>query len=172
MTSALEKHSFFAAPALEEKEAAETTEHLTTFFVAGEEYGMDVRLVEEIIRITKITEVPRAPEFIKGVINLRGRIVPVMDLKQRLGLGQVAVSRQARIVVTNAGDRLTGLLVDGASRVLKVLCSSIEAAPEEIVEIESNYIRGVAKLEARLIILLDIHRILSDNLREGQAALA
>src|SRR6185295_15638829 len=81
--------SFFATPMREERKAAEATEHLATFFLSTEEYGVDVRLVQEIIRVTEITQVPRAPEFIKGVINLRGRIIPVVDLKRKLGLGDV-----------------------------------------------------------------------------------
>ncbi|HET7293258.1 MAG TPA: chemotaxis protein CheW [Vicinamibacteria bacterium] len=152
--------SFFAAPAREEKTAVEAQEHLVTFFLSGEEYGVDVRLVQEIIRVVEITQVPRAPDFIKGVINLRGRIIPVIDLKRKLGLGEVALERQTRVVVIRLRDRLVGLLVDGASQVLKVPVSTIEAAPEEVVEIDANYIRGVAKLEKRLIILVDLPKIL------------
>jgi purine-binding chemotaxis protein CheW len=161
--------SFFAAPAREEKKAAEATEHLATFFLSGEEYGVDVRLVQEIIRVTEITQVPRAPEFIKGVINLRGRIIPVIDLKKKLGLGEVEILRQSRVVVIRVRDRLVGLLVDGASQVLKVPVSTIEAAPEEVIEIDANYIRGVAKLEKRLIILVDLQKILGMELREAAA---
>jgi purine-binding chemotaxis protein CheW len=161
--------SFFAAPAREERKAVEATEHLVTFFLAQEEYGVDVRLVQEIIRVTDITQVPRAPEFIKGVINLRGRIIPVVDLKRRLNLGEVEPTRLARIVVVKVRDRLTGLLVDGASQVLRVPVSAIEAAPEEVVEIDANYIRGVAKLEKRLIILVDLQKILAPEVREGAA---
>ena len=83
-------------PTREERKAAEATEHLATFFLAGEEYGVDVRLVQEIIRVSEITQVPRAPEFIKGVINLRGRIIPVVDLKRKLGLGEVEPSARRR----------------------------------------------------------------------------
>ena len=161
--------SFFATPAREERKAAEASEHLVTFFLAREEYGVDVRLVQEIIRVSAITQVPRAPAFIKGVINLRGRIIPVIDLKHRLGLGEVEPGRQARVVVIHARDRLIGLLVDGASQVLKVPVSTIEAAPEEVTEIDSNYIRGVAKLETRLIILVDLMKILGFELREAGA---
>ena len=124
--------SFFAAPQRDLAKAVEATEHLATFFLADEEYGVDVRVVQEIIRVADITQVPRAPDFIKGVINLRGRIIPVVDLKRKLGLGDVDVSRQARIVVVKLRDRLIGLLVDGASQVLKVPVASIEAAPEEV----------------------------------------
>ena len=159
--------SFFAAPAREEKKAVEATEHLVTFYLEREEYGVDVRLVQEVIRLPEITQVPRAPESIKGVINLRGRIIPVVDLKKKLGLGELLASRQARIVVVKVRERLMGLLVDGASQVLRVPVSSIEPAPEEVVEIDANYIRGVAKLPARLIILLDLQKVLGFELKEG-----
>jgi purine-binding chemotaxis protein CheW len=160
--------SFFSAPVREERKAVEATEHLATFFLGDEEYGVDVRVVQEIIRVTEITQVPRAPEFVKGVINLRGRIIPVVDLKRKLGLGDVVPGRQSRVVVVKLRERLVGLLVDGASQVLKVLVSSIEAAPEELTEaaIEQSAIRGVAKLEKRLIILIDLARILAMELRE------
>jgi len=160
----------FGAPVREERKAVEATEHLATFFLSGEEYGIDVRLVQEIIRVSEITQVPRAPAFIKGVINLRGRIIPVIDLKQKLGLGEVSeAARQSRIVVVKVRDRLVGLLVDGASQVLKVPVASVEAAPEEVVEIDANYLRGVAKLENRLIILMDLTKVLALELREGGA---
>jgi purine-binding chemotaxis protein CheW len=158
--------SFFAAPVREERKAAEATEHLATFFLGREEYGVDVRLVQEIIRVSEITQVPRAPEFIKGVINLRGRIIPVVDLKRKLRLGDVEVVRQSRIVVVKIKERLIGLLVDGASQVLKVPVSTIEAAPDEVTEIDASAIRGVAKLTGRLIILMDLNKTLSLELRE------
>jgi purine-binding chemotaxis protein CheW len=161
--------SFFSAPAREEKKVAEATEHLVTFFLSDEEYAIDVRLVQEIIRVTEVTQVPRAPEFIKGVINLRGRIIPVIDLKRKLGLGEVEIGRQTRVVVVRLRERLIGLLVDGASQVLKVPVSTIEPAPEEVAEIDANYIRGVAKLAERLIILVDLPKILGAELREAQA---
>jgi purine-binding chemotaxis protein CheW len=162
--------SFFASPVREERKAAEATEHLATFYLSREEYGVDVRLVQEIIRLSEITPVPRAPESIKGVINLRGRIIPVIDLKRKLGLGDVDPGRRARIVVVKLRERLVGLLVDAASQVLKVPVSSIEAAPDAVLEIDGDYIRGVAKLPDRLIILMDLQKILSLELREGGAA--
>jgi purine-binding chemotaxis protein CheW len=152
----------------EERKAVEATEHLATFFLSGEEYGVDVRLVQEIIRVSEITPVPRAPGFIKGVINLRGRVIPVVDLKRKLALGEVSeAARQSRIVVVKVRERLVGLLVDGASQVLRVPVASVEAAPEEVVEIDANYLRGVAKLENRLIMLLDLTKVLSLELREA-----
>jgi purine-binding chemotaxis protein CheW len=161
--------SFFAAPAQEQRAAAEATEHLATFFLEGEEYGVDVRQVQEIRRLSEITTVPRAPGYIRGVINLRGRILPVLDLKRKLGLGEVEAGRATRIVVVRVGERLLGLLVDGASQVLKVAVSRIEPPPEEVVERGGDYIRGVAKLDDRLIILVDLERLLAHELRAAGA---
>jgi purine-binding chemotaxis protein CheW len=157
--------ALFGAPVRDDRKAApELTEHLVTFYLADEEYALDVRVVQEIIRLTETTHVPRAPGFIKGVINLRGRIIPVIDLKRKLELGEVEPSRLARIVVVKLRDRLIGLLVDGASQVLKIPVSAIDAAPEEIMDVNITYIRGVAKLDTRLIILLDLYKILAMEL--------
>jgi purine-binding chemotaxis protein CheW len=165
--------SFFAAPVQEQRAAAEAAEHLATFFLDREEYGVDVRQVQEIRRVSEITAVPRAPEFVRGVVNLRGRILPVLDLKRKLALGEVALARATRIVVVRVRERLLGLLVDGASQVLKVEVSRIEPPPEEVVEKGGDYIRGVAKLEDRLIILVDLERLLAHELRSaGEPAAA
>jgi len=162
--------SFFAAPAQEQRAATEDTEHLATFVLDKEEYGVDVRQVQEIRRVGEITAVPRAPEFVRGVINLRGRILPVLDLKRKLNLGEVGVDRAARIVVVRTQGRMLGLLVDGASQVLKVPVSRVEPPPEEVVERGGDYIRAVAKLDDRLIILIDLERILAQELREAPVA--
>jgi purine-binding chemotaxis protein CheW len=162
--------SFFAAPVQEHRAAAEATEHLATFFLDREEYGVDVRQVQEIRRMSEITGVPRAPDFIRGVINLRGRILPVLDLKRKLGLGDVEAGRATRIVVVRVKERLLGLLVDGASQVLRVELSRIEPPPAEVVEKGGDYIRGVAKLEDRLVILVDLERLLAHELKSAGAA--
>jgi purine-binding chemotaxis protein CheW len=164
--------SFFAAPARDQRTVAEAMEHLATFFLDREEYGVDVRQVQEIRRLSEITTVPRAPEFIRGVINLRGRILPVLDLKRKLGLGEVEAQRATRIVVVRIGERLLGLLVDGASQVLKVPVSRIEPPPEEVQEKGGDYIRGVAKLDDRLIIVVDLGRLLAHELRTAGAPAA
>jgi purine-binding chemotaxis protein CheW len=157
--------ALFGASAREDRKAApEMTEHLVTFYLSEEEYALDVRVVQEIIRLTETTHVPRAPEFIRGVINLRGRIIPVVDLKRKLALGEITESRLARIVVVKLRDRLIGLLVDGASQVLKIPASAIDAAPEEILDVNISFIRGVAKMDRRLIILLDLYKILAIEL--------
>ncbi len=170
-SSRTHQFTFFAAPEREAREQVEATEHLVTFFIGAEEYGVDVHLVQEIIRVPLVTAVPRAPAFVKGVVNLRGRIIPVIDFKAKLGLGPVdATRRGARILVVRLKGRLLGLLVDGASQVFKVPVSLIEAAPEEVVEIDSSFIRGVAKLERRLVILVDLLAVLLPELRAAEAA--
>jgi len=161
--------SFFTSAAQREEKVVEASEHLATFYLDNEEYGVDVKLVQEIIRIPDVTQVPRAPEFIRGVINLRGRIIPVVDLKRKLGLGRFEPSRQARIVVVRLRDRLVGILVDAASQVLKIPVAAIEAAPEETIEIDASAVRGVAKLSDRLIILLELAKVLAIELRESAA---
>jgi purine-binding chemotaxis protein CheW len=162
--------SFFSVPAQEERKATETMEHLATFVLDREEYAVDVHVVQEIRRVTEITAVPRAPEFIRGVINLRGRILPVVDLKRKLRMGQVEIGKTSRIMVVRLRERLLGLLVDGAQQVLKVPLSRIEPPPEEVLAGGGDYIRGVAKLEDRLVILVDLLRILAQELREGPAS--
>jgi len=157
--------AFFAAPIQEQRAAAEATEHLATFFLQREEYGVDVRQVQEIRRMSEITGVPRAPDFIRGVINLRGRILPVLDLRRKLGLGEVEPGRATRIVVVRVKERLLGLMVDGASQVLKVEVSRIEPPPPEVLEKGGDYIRGVAKLDDRLVILVDLERLLAHELK-------
>jgi purine-binding chemotaxis protein CheW len=164
--TAAQSLSFFSAPVQEERAAAEAVEHLATFNLDREEYGVEVRLVQEIRRVSEITVVPRAPPFVRGVINLRGRILPVVDLKKKLGLGEVEIQKASRIVVVRLRERLLGLLVDGASQVLKVPMSRIEPPPDEVVNKGGDTIRGVAKLEGRLVILLDLNRVLAQELKE------
>jgi purine-binding chemotaxis protein CheW len=153
--------SSFSAPVAEQTEEVETTEDVACFFLDREEYGVDVRQVQEIRRVAEITAVPRAPASVRGVINLRGRVLPVIDLKRKLGRGEVEGGSRARIVVVRTKERLVGLLVDGATRVLKVRASSVEPAPAEVADQAADYIRGVAKLDDRLVILVDIERLLA-----------
>ncbi len=161
--------SFFAAPMHEQRAVAEPMEHIVTFFLDREEYGVNVKQVQEIRRVGEVTPVPRAPEFVRGVINLRGRILPVVDLRAKLGMGEVAASPAARILVVRIKDRALGLLADRASQVLKVLVSRIEPPPEEVVDRGGDYIRGLAKLDDRLIILVDLEKLLAHELRGGAA---
>lgn len=162
----MDRITFFALPSAEEQAPPPApAEHLATFHLGREEYGVEVRLVQEIIRVPSITQVPRAPERLRGVVNLRGRVIPVFDLKRTLGLGEVELARASRIVVVRLRDRLLGLLVDAASQVLRVPLSAIAPAPEEAGTPEVAGVRGVARLPDRLIILLDLHKALATELR-------
>ena len=133
--------------------------HLVTFNL-GEEYGVQIRQVQEIVRVEGITRVPNSPSYMEGVINLRGRVLPVLNLRKRLKLAGADIGREARIVVTEVGDKVIGLLVDAVSQVIKVASEAVESTPEEVLEVDTDYITGVAKVRERLIILLDLERLL------------
>lgn len=136
-------------------------EQLVVFELANEVYGVDISRVQEIIRMTTITRLPRAPEFVEGVINLRGKVIPVVDLKKRFGLQESDRTKASRIVVVDVGDHTIGMVVDAVSEVLRVPTSAVEPPSPVVTTIESDYIRGIAKLEGRLIILLDLDKVLS-----------
>ncbi len=133
--------------------------HLVTFNL-GEEYGVPMTQVHEIIRVGSITKVPNAPTHIEGVINLRGRVLPVLNLRKRLKLPCKDTGKEARIIVTEVNDKLIGLLVDSVSHVIKVPAEFVENTPEEILEVDTDYITGVGKLDDRLVILLDLEKLL------------
>jgi len=133
--------------------------HLVTFNL-GEEYGVPISQVQEIVRVGGITMVPNSPVFMEGVINLRGRVLPVLNLRKRLGLSEKEISSASRIVVTEIGNKVIGLLVDAVSHVIKIPPENVEPAPEEVLEIDTDYITGVGKLHDRMIILLDLEKLL------------
>lgn len=133
--------------------------HLVTFNL-GEEYGVPISQVQEIVRVGGITMVPNSPSYMEGVINLRGRVLPVLNLRKRLALPENAMSSASRIVVTEVGDKVIGLLVDAVSHVIKIPAASVDPAPEEVLEVDTDYITGVGKLEDRMVILLDLEKLL------------
>ena len=130
------------------------------FRIGNETYGVRIGSVREIVRVPEITIVPNAPEAIEGVINLRGKIIPVMDLRKRFGNVGVQPDKKNRILVVELESRLLGLIVSSASEVLKIPPSEIEPPGTVFAEGESSYVTGVGKLKGRLIILLDIPRLL------------
>lgn len=136
------------------------TFHLVTFHLGKEEFGVDIGSVQEIIRAADITPVPGAPAHVRGVINLRGKIIPVVDLRKRFGLPEIAVGDAQRTVVVELGAKRIGMLVDSVSQVIKVPAGVVEEIPEEATTLDDNYIQGVGKLETRLIIILDLNRSL------------
>lgn len=138
---------------------------LVSFIIAGEEYGVDILAVREIIRPVAITRVPHAPGFVEGVINLRGRIVPVIDLRRRFGLPERQRDRDARIVVVEIADKIVGFIVDAVREVIRVARNAIELPPELAVGVDARYITGITRLDDRLLILLELHEVLTADER-------
>lgn len=134
--------------------------HIVGFRVGRETFGVPIEMVHEIVRVPEITAVPDAPECIEGVINLRGKIISVIDLRKRFGEQRSQPSKKNRILVVEVEGKKVGLVVDSASEVLKLPPSEIEAAPQVFQEGELNYVTGVGKLNGRLIILIDLSKIL------------
>jgi purine-binding chemotaxis protein CheW len=134
--------------------------HIVGFQVGRETYGVPITSLHEIVRVPEITAVPDAPEFMEGVINLRGKIVSVIDLRKRLGEKKVASTRRNRILVVEHKGKLSGLIVDSASEVLKIPASDVEASPTALQEGRANCVTGLGKYKGRLIVLLDMTRLL------------
>ena len=140
-------------------------EQLVGLELAGELYGVEIGRIQEIIRMQPITAVPNGPAHIAGVTNLRGRVIPVMDLRRRFGLPVGEETHRWRIVVAEDGAHAVGLIVDGVSEVLRVSREAVESPSSLVVSDGSAYLRGVAKLGGRLVLLLDLSPLLiSDEL--------
>ena len=134
--------------------------HLVTFALGREEYGIPVTQVREVIRVGDITRVPQAPPHVRGVTNLRGRILPVVELRSRLGLEPATPTSRSRIVVVDVRDRVLGLMVDAVLQVVKVPIETVAPTPEEVRTADSEYIGGVARWNNRLVILLELEQAL------------
>jgi purine-binding chemotaxis protein CheW len=140
------------------------TAHLVCFRIGRETYGVDIFVVREIVKAQEITSVPGASDYVLGIINLRGKIISVVDLAQRLGLGKSKVDRASRILVVDLDGFTVGFLVDAATEVLKLAPESIEAAPEELKgSVHDDYLEGVGKLKDRLVIILNPGSLLADG---------
>src|ERR671936_571293 len=147
--------------------AAGDEQQLVVFHLGAELYGVEIARVHEIIRLMMVTRVPRAPSFVEGVINLRGKVIPVVDLRRRFGLPQAEHTRSSRIVVLEIGDQVVGIIVDGVSEVLRVNTSTVEPPSPVVAGIDSEYLHGIAKLADRLVILLDLERVLARDERRA-----
>lgn len=137
--------------------------HVVSFRLGREEYAIEITKVKEIILLEGITHIPQVPEFIEGIINLRGNVIPVIDLRKRFGLAVTERNDQTRVMVTRMEGRIIGLIVDSVSQVMKIPKSNIQPPPETIASMAGEYLLGVGKLEDRMIILLDIEKILRAN---------
>lgn len=131
------------------------------FRLENEEYGVEVSQVKAIERVLHITRVPRTPEFVKGVINLRGVVTPIVDLRKRFDLKETDFTEATRIIIVGVGELEVGLIVDAANDVIDIPVSSIEPPPEVVGGVEAVYLRGVAKLDKRLLIMLNLNKVLN-----------
>jgi purine-binding chemotaxis protein CheW len=140
---------------------------MVSFHVGDEEFGVDILRVQEIIRVQQLTRVPNSPDCVVGVINLRGKVIPVVALRKRFGLESLAHDKQTRIVVIERKGTVLGFMVDSVSEVLRIPVDAVEAPPC-LGKVEHEYVSGVSKLNDRLLILLDVDRLMSDS--EGSLA--
>ena len=133
---------------------------LVSFKIGTEEFGVDILNVQEIIKIVQITKVPNSPVFVEGVINLRGKVIPVIDLRTRLGLQKLEHDKDTRIIVVELSKSTIGFIVDAVNEVLRIPVSITEAPPEIVAGLDSEFIKSVGKLDDRLLILIDLNKIL------------
>ena len=143
-------------------DAGEELLQLVSFHVGDEEFGLDILRVQEIIRIQPLTRVPNLPDYIDGVINLRGKVIPVIGLRKRLGLDKQAADKRTRIVVVDVHGQVLGFVVDSVSEVLRIHTDTVEPTPR-LGKVDRDYISGVGKLDTRLLLLLDLERLMSET---------
>ena len=136
---------------------------LVSFNLGKEEFAVDILKIQEINRMVEITKVPKSPEFVEGVINLRGKVIPIIDLRKRFKLPGSESTKQTRIVVVDIDNMVVGLVVDAVSEVLRLPANTVEPPPPIVAGIDSEYISGVGKLEDRLLILLELDKVLSKD---------
>lgn len=135
---------------------------LVVFELGGEEFGVEIMNVQEIIRMPEMTQIPQSPDFVEGVINLRGRIIVVVNLSKRFNLQSRVADENSRIIVVEIGKTVVGMIVDSVNEVLRIPKSSVEPAPELVMsKVSKNYLKGVGKIDKRLLILLDLARVLT-----------
>lgn len=149
------------------RDSVEASQQIVTFKLGDEEYGVDIMKVQEIILMGELTQVPEVPDFIKGVINLRGNVIPIISLRKRFSLPEVPVNEETRIIVVNVGEKTMGVVVDAVNEVLRVNGDSVEDPPATIAGLGRTYLRGLIKLTERLLILLDLNQVL--DLQKAEA---
>jgi purine-binding chemotaxis protein CheW len=137
--------------------------HIVGFKVGRETYGVPITSLHEIVRVPEITAVPDAPDYMEGVINLRGKIVSVIDLRKRFREPKTALNRRTRILVVEHGGRLSGLIVDSASEVIKIPLADVEPSPTVLQDGGLNCVTGLGKYHGRLIVLLDMAKLLENS---------
>lgn len=141
--------------------AANIMNKYVVFKLENEEYGIDILRVKEIKEMLRITRVPKSPSFVRGVVNLRGEVIPVIDLRKKFNLAQSQDTASTRIIIVTVEDITVGLIIDTSSEVLEIEKEFIEEPPATIGSIDHSYIQGIGKVNNRLIILLDVSKIIS-----------
>ncbi len=144
-----------------EQEVEEENLQLLTFTIGGEEYGLSIMDIKEIVRPRETTEVPKTPDYVMGIISLRGIIIPVFDVRMRLGLAEGEDNPKARIIIVSVADNFYGLFVDSVVQVINIPISSIEPPPEIIGGVDADFMKGVGRIDDRLIILLNLEKALT-----------
>jgi purine-binding chemotaxis protein CheW len=160
-----------SATRAEQKSAArQTVEQFLTFQLVGQRYGVEILRVQEIKGWEKPTRLPHSPEYIQGVINLRGAVVPILDLRRRFGLGEAEYGRTTVVIVvkveTPRGELTAGMVVDGVCEVCNIGAEDTRAPPEMTAAIDTDFVRGLAMVDDRMLILLDVERLISTTLAD------
>lgn len=143
------------------------TIQVVSFRLANEEYGIEITKVQEIILVGEITRMPQTATYIKGLINLRSTVIPIVDLRLRFGMAEEVYTDETRIMVMNVGGKTIGIVVDAVSEVLRISKEQVAPPPPTVGGLGRDYLTGLAKLDKRLLILLDVERLLADT---GDAA--
>jgi purine-binding chemotaxis protein CheW len=139
---------------------------LVIFELADEHFGIEISMVEGIVKMQEITKIPQSPAYVEGIMNLRGAVLPVIDLEKRFGIAPHERTRDTRIVNVHMGNLKIGMIVAAVSEVLTIDDSLIEPAPAIVTTINSRFITGIARIDSRLVILLDLSLVLSDGEKE------
>lgn len=145
----------------EDKAALDGLTQLISFMIGKEEYGLEILTVKEVIRIREITRIPKAPVFVKGIINLRGDVIPIIDLREKFGLEIQEYTTMTRVIIVEVDGKSIGMVVDSVSQVIRIEKDQVEPPPPLIGGISAEYLRGVGKIGEKLIIMLNIDKILT-----------
>ena len=152
--------------ALSAVEAAEHETQVVTFHLGKEEYAIDILQVQEIVMMTEITRMPRAPRFIEGIVNLRGQMIPIIDMRKRFDMGTSEHTQDTRIIIVDIGQEIVGMIVDGVRDVIRLPDSAVSPPPPMIKGISAEYLRGIGQFDERLLIMLELGRVLTADEQE------
>lgn len=150
-----------STPAIKNTSALSEQLQLVSFHIGDEEFAVDILNIQGINRMVEVTKVPNAPDYVEGIINLRGKVIPIIDLRKRMGLPEKPYDKDTRFIVVEISNKVIGFIVDSVNEVLRINSNITEPPPPVVAGIDSEFITAVGKLEDRLLILLDIEKILT-----------